>query len=251
MRFFAHLAYFGKEYHGWQVQENTTNTVQEIIQEAIFTISRIKTSIVGCGRTDTGVHALAYYIHFDSDFNWEGKEYKINSVLPPDIVFYKIIRVTASDHARFDAISRSYIYKIHTFKNPFKNNYSWYYRNGELNIDLLNTFAAMLINYKEFYPFCKSNSGVEHYQCDLSYAVWEKHATNAYTFSITSNRFLRGMVRLIVGAGILLNENKLTLSQVESALEEQRRMIRNLSAPPEGLYLDKILYPPHIQSKIE
>jgi tRNA pseudouridine38-40 synthase len=248
MRYFAQISYNGKNYNGWQIQKNSVQTIQAFIQEALFTISRIITPIVGCGRTDTGVHALDYFIHFDSPFSWEGMEYKLNRVLPIDIVIYQIRKVEKDSHARFDAISRTYQYKLHTYKNAFNSDKSFYYLFGNLDLNKLNEVCSMINQYEEFFPFCKSKSGVEHYKCKLGYALCKQISSSEYRFEIKANRFLRGMVRLIVGACLLVNEDKLTVNQIEDALINQSRLPRNLSVPPQGLYLTEITYPEGISS---
>jgi tRNA pseudouridine38-40 synthase len=246
MRFFAHLAYNGKNYNGWQIQKNRATTVQQVIQHALSTISQEKIDIVGCGRTDTGVHAANYFIHFDSDFDWIDKEYKLNRMLPTDIVIYKIAKVGIKDHARFDAESRSYTYKMHTYKDVFTDGLSYFYRTQKVDLKTLNDVASIFLNYKEFYPFCKSKSGVEHYKCDLYSVGWLGIDSTHFEFKVSANRFLRGMIRLMVGACLLVNEKKLSISQIELALEKQKRLPKSLSAPPEGLYLTKIIYPEKI-----
>lgn len=248
MRYFAHLSYNGKNYNGWQIQKNSTSTIQGIIEESLYTISRIKTPIVGCGRTDTGVHALNYFIHFDSLFDWIGLEYKLNRVLPSDIVVFKICQVTEGDHARFDAISRAYEYRLHTFKNAFINDVSYYYKRGDLDINKANEVCTLLKNYQEFFPFCKSRSGVEHYKCELTRALWKETRAGEYVLEVESNRFLRGMVRLIVGASILTSEGKIGLQQIRESMDKQCLMPKSLSAPPEGLALTKILYPERLMT---
>jgi tRNA pseudouridine38-40 synthase len=248
MRYFAHLSYNGKNYNGWQIQKNSDRTIQATIEEALFIVSRTKTPIIGCGRTDTGVHALQYFIHFDSDFAWNGLEYKLNKILPPDIVIYKINQVGEECHARFDALSRAYQYQLHTFKNAFNNEVSYFYKKGSFNLGKANKLCALIMDYEEFFPFCKSKSGVDHYKCNLKKANWTQRTSTDYVLDIEANRFLRGMVRLIVGACILVSEDKLTIDQVKNSLDNQVRLTKSLSAPPQGLFLKKIIYPQGITS---
>jgi tRNA pseudouridine38-40 synthase len=248
MRFFVHLAYNGKNYNGWQIQKNSVSTVQQVIQHALHILSREEISIVGCGRTDSGVHAADYFIHFDSDFDWIGQEYKLNRILPLDIVIYNIVKVGSEDHARFDAELRSYTYKMHTYKDVFQEGLSFFYRPREIDLEIMNEAATLFLNFTEFYPFCKSKSGVEHYKCDLISAFWIQLDASHYEFKVSSNRFLRGMIRLMVGACLLVNEKKLNLSEIQLAMEMQERLPKSLSAPPEGLYLSKIIYPEKISA---
>ena len=144
MRFFTQLSYNGSSYHGWQFQKNTISTVQGVLESALHTIGRKRIPIVGCGRTDAGVHASDYYFHFDDDSDWQGKEYKLNSLLPKDIAIKKINLVHEDAHARFDATRRTYHYHLHTFKNPFSLGMSYCYKKP-LDLSLLNEAASLIL----------------------------------------------------------------------------------------------------------
>ena len=246
MRYFAKISYDGTEYCGWQYQKNTILTVQQVIQEGLSKLLRDDFKILGCGRTDTGVHARGYFYHFDSeatlDIVWV--EDKINRVLPPSIATHKIIAVHDDAHARFDAYERSYIYRLRTTADPFDRRFAWYYPFGKLDINLMNEAANLLMTYDAFYPFCKISADVKTYICHLSKAKWAYDEENqVYEFHITSNRFLRGMIRLIVGMCIHLQRGRLKLDDVKKVMDDQSRLVMDYSVPPQGLCLIDIKYP--------
>lgn len=243
MRYFAHCAYKGGKYHGWQRQPNTSLTIQALLEQAFYTISRETIPIVGCGRTDSGVHASSYYFHFDNTkLNWTDRVYQLNAVLPYDISIYKIVEVAHNVHARFDANLREYEYYLHTYKNPFLLELSYHYKK-EINIAKLNQTAAILIGNKDFTTFCKVGSDVVNKFCDVSHACWEEIGPCKYRFTIRANRFLRGMVRMIVGMCLHVLEAHLTEEEVVEALENQKPLSKYWSVPAEGLYLSDVQYP--------
>jgi len=245
MRFAVRLAYNGYNYSGWQSQDNA-RTVQGEIEAILFKKFRQKISVLGCGRTDKGVHASDFVMHFDCDEDIsDGFIYHFNKMLPKDISFYSINKVDKDFHARFDAISRSYVYKINTIKNPFKPELSYYFPMIEnVNFEAMQNAANILLKYEEFFPFCKTNTDVKTMICHLSQSRWEKNKkTGEYFFHITSNRFLRGMVRLIVGMTINVGLGKMSLDELENALKMQKRLEMDWSVPAHGLYLNKIIYP--------
>lgn len=243
MRFFTQLSYNGSSYHGWQFQQNTISTIQGVLESALHTIGRKKIPIVGCGRTDAGVHASDYYFHFDDDSDWQGKEYKLNSLLPKDIAIKKINLVHEDAHARFDATLRTYHYHLHTFKDPFSLGMSYCYKQP-LDLSLLNEAAGLILEYQDFETFCKSGSDVENKRCDLFQSEWSADTNqHHYTYIISANRFLRGMVRLIVGMCINVNAEKIDLAEVKNALDNRELLSKSWSAPAEGLFLSEIKYP--------
>lgn len=244
MRYFAELAYNGSRYFGWQRQPKQIS-VQEELENAFSTILGQNIPVVGCGRTDTGVHAKQYFLHFDfaGDFP---KAFlpRINKFLPKDIVIFRIFSVQPEAHARFDASHRAYEYHIDFEKNPFGQETSYYYPFAkQLDFEQLQAAATLLLKYKEFYPFCKTKTDVKTMQCSLKQAEWVEDNTNKQLlFHIAANRFLRGMVRLIVGMCLNVGLGKLTLEEVKKAMDQQKRLPKSLSVPPQGLYLTDIRY---------
>ncbi|MBR9922725.1 MAG: tRNA pseudouridine(38-40) synthase TruA [Bacteroidetes bacterium] len=244
-RYFAELAYLGSNYHGWQIQPSQIS-VQSTIEHALQTILNTQIDIVGCGRTDTGVHAKQYYIHFDYEGELpEAFERRLNKFLPRDIVIYKIFPVDAEAHARFSATHRAYEYHISLRKDPFHQQTAWFYPYPEKpELEKLQEAARLLLSYHEFFPFCKSNTDVKTMECTLFRSEWEQSKDGqALVYHIAANRFLRGMVRLIVGMCMRVGEGKISLKSVKEALDHQKRLEKSWSAPPEGLFLTDIRYP--------
>jgi len=245
MRYFLTLAYRGTRYAGWQRQPDAPN-VQETLEQALATILRYPVAVTGCGRTDTGVHARYYVAHIDTEGALPSTFlYSLNSVLPPDIAVYAVAPVQPDAHARFDAYERSYEYRITLRKDPFVAETDWIYPRGrQLDLEKMQATAALFPLFSEFFPFCKTHSGVDNYACALTRSEWlaepEEHRL---TFHITSNRFLRGMVRLIVGACIQTGNGQFSVEEVRHALESQTPLKKNLSVPPQGLALTAVKYP--------
>ncbi|MCF8247731.1 MAG: tRNA pseudouridine(38-40) synthase TruA [Saprospiraceae bacterium] len=244
MRYFSELAYKGTNYHGWQRQLNAPS-VQQAIEEALSTILGTTIAVTGCGRTDTGVHASQYFLHFD----FEGKfpeEFlrRINKLLPSDVAIRSIYEVAADAHARFDAIRRSYEYHIVLDKNPFLTDTAWHFPFFEkLDWEKTQAAAALLLNYGEFQPFCKSNTDVHTMECTLFRSEWVlDKAARRMVFHVSANRFLRGMVRLIVGMTLNVGLGKVELSEVQDALERQVLLKKSWSVPAEGLFLTEVRY---------
>ena len=204
---------------------------------------RKQVSITGCGRTDTGVHARNFYFHFDADIDFTPLLYKLNSILPPDIVVHTVLQVHPEAHARFDATSRTYEYSLHEVKDPFLNGLSYYYRWEMINPELLQNAASLILEYEDFTSFCKSRTDVQHKKCHITESYWEKTAEGIWKYTIVSNRFLRGMVRLIVGMCLQVQRGKVLLDEVKWAMDHQTLLKRGWSVPPEGLYLTDIKYP--------
>lgn len=242
-RFFIEIAYDGSDYSGWQIQPNAV-TIQEKIQWALHVLKRENIEIVGCGRTDTGVHASQYFFHMDVD-TWNADlDYKANAILPKDIVWRNHFEVDENNHARFDAVKRSYTYFMHGKRDPFKHQYSSFVLGAnESWLNPMNEVAQLIMQHKSFFPFCKSNHDAKTLLCDISQANWRATDTNTLEFHITANRFLRGMVRLIVGSCIQVVQGNILLSEIEQALYEQYRLKRSYSAPANGLFLSAIQYP--------
>ena len=245
MRYFLSLSYRGTHYAGWQVQPNAPS-VQATLEAAISTILREKIDVTGCGRTDAGVHARFYVAHFDSEGALPPTFLNgLNSLLPKDVAVHDIKPVSPESHARFDAYERSYEYFVSLRKDPFSTETAWHYPlYARLDFDKMQETAALLPNYPAFFPFCKTDSGLEHYHCALKAAFWQKHPEeHQWVFHITANRFLRGMVRLIVGACVQVGRGQLQVADVKTALEEQKPLKKSLSAPPQGLLLTDVKYP--------
>ena len=245
MRYFANLAYNGTNYFGWQRQNNAIS-VQQVIEEALSTILRQDMAITGCGRTDTGVHASQYFIHFDFEGEFPpGFLSRINKYLPTDIVIYSVFPVADEAHARYDAFKRSYEYHIVFHKTPFYSNTTYYFPfASQLDLERMQEAATLLLSYQEFYPFCKSNTDVKTMKCELQRAEWvHEEEEKKLIFHISANRFLRGMVRLIVGMSLNIGLDKISLQDLKTAMDTQTRLKKSLSAPPQGLFLTQIQYP--------
>lgn len=245
MRYFLTLSYRGTRYAGWQIQPNAP-TVQATLETALSTILRQKIEITGCGRTDTGVHASYYIAHFDAEGALPPTFLNgLNSILPEDIAIHDIQLVQPEAHARFDAFERAYEYHFSLQKNPFKTETAWFYPQfALLDFEKMQETAALLPQYSAFFPFCKSNSGLEHYNCVLKSAFWEQRPDDQeWVFHIRANRFLRGMVRLIVGACVQVGRGQLQVDDIKNALEAQKSLKKSLSAPPTGLFLTDVKYP--------
>ena len=241
MRYFIELSYQGKNYHGWQIQPDVI-TVQEKLNKAVSTIFQLNIEVVGAGRTDTGVHASQMFAHFDLDKELKGDiPHKLNSVLPPDIVVHNVFTVVDEKHARFDAISRSYEYKVWLGRNPFLLDFSWQIHSQNLNIDLMNEAASLLLEYTDFQTFSKVKTDVYTYNCDVTEAIWKQNGKEL-TFYISANRFLRNMVRAIVGTLVDVGLGKITKAEFRQIIESKSRSNAGLSVPAKGLFLTKIKY---------
>lgn len=243
MKYFLELMYDGTAYAGWQRQKNAL-TVQQVLEDRISRILQIETPITGCGRTDAGVHARSYIAHLESGTVLDDQFlHRMNSFLPSDIAISRIILVTDDAHARFDATERSYVYFLHFKKNPFLDSYSFYYRRAaNYPLDMLNHFSQALLNFTDFQSFAKVHSDVHHHRCDLRKCLW-KETEYGYELHITSDRFLRGMVRLITGACLRYAEGKITIADLESAMKSGAQIKRSWSVPAHGLSLTDIKYP--------
>lgn len=240
MRYFIYISYNGKNYHGWQIQKNAV-TVQSTIQDVISKILGKSTDIVGSGRTDTGVHAKSQVAHFDVNKEVDNDFiYRVNAFLPQDISINSVNQVVDNSHARFDAISREYIYKIHDLKSPFVDGLSTFY-NKKINMDLINEACSTIMKNSDFQSFSKVKTEVKNFNCIISHASIRRK-NNFYLFKFCANRFLRGMVRALVGTLLQLNEGKINLKEFKLIFEKKNREYAGPSAPPYGLYLNKVNY---------
>lgn len=241
MRYFIELAYNGKNYHGWQIQPHAIS-VQEKINKAISTILRKEINIVGAGRTDSGVHASQMFAHFDVETPLNNNfSYKLNAILPDDIVIFRTQLVHDDAHTRFDALSRSYEYKIWLGRNPFLLDTTWQLHHQQLNIELMNKAATTLYDYEDFECFSKVKTDVHTFNCTVTKAEWVKNG-NELTFHISANRFLRNMVRAIVGTLIDVGLEKITVDDFKKIIESKNRSKAGVSVPAKGLFLTKVIY---------
>lgn len=241
MRYFIELAYKGTNYHGWQIQPDA-DSVQETLNKALSTLLKSTIDLVGAGRTDTGVHAKQMFAHFDFDNEIDSKQlvHKLNSFLPKDIVIFDITKVADASHARFDATKRTYEYHIHIMKDAFENDSSFQYQ-IPLNIDKMNEACQILFEHNNFECFSKVNTDVHTFNCVIFEANWKQEA-NKIVFTISADRFLRNMVRAIVGTMINIGTGKINLSDFEKIIESKDRSQAGFSVPAHGLYLTKIEY---------
>ena len=248
MRYFIQFSYHGKAYHGWQNQPNAI-TVQQVLEQAFATLLRTKVSLMGAGRTDAGVHAKQMYAHFEGVeiFDTADLVYKLNALLPHDIAVQQIIEVDNEAHARFDAISRTYEYLIVQDKNPFYEDGAHYVKHP-LAIDRMNEAAALLMQHTDFECFSKSNTDVHTYLCSIQKAVWSQK-DDLLIFTITADRFLRNMVRAIVGTLLNVGVGKSNLTDVKAIINSKDRSKAGVSVPAKGLYLTQVIYPEHIIPK--
>jgi tRNA pseudouridine38-40 synthase len=243
MRYFLELAYNGTRFSGWQRQPNAPS-VEERIEDAFKLILRQSIELVGCGRTDTGVHAGYYVAHFDFEGVFpESFLQRANKMVGQDIVLKNIKSVHGEAHARFDAYSRSYEYHISFVKNPFSTEIEWFFPLYKtLNTHLMQEATEILRGYEDFEPFCKTNSDAKTMKCQLSRAEWVFEGDKA-VFHISANRFLRGMVRLIVGACVNVGLGQMSLEDLKTAMDEQSTLQKSYSVPPTGLFLTEVKYP--------
>ena len=247
MRYFIEFSYNGKAYHGWQFQPNAIS-VQQVLEEALSKLLRAKISVMGAGRTDAGVHALQMFAHFvaEDEFDIESIVFKLNCYLPKDIAIHNIFKVNEKGHARFSAKSRTYNYRISNKKNPFASDFA-YHVYFSLDIEKMNEACDILLQYKDFQCFSKTNTDVKTYHCDIKEAHW-KLENDEFIFTITADRFLRNMVRAIVGTMIEIGLGKMEVSHLHQVIESKNRSEAGFSVPANGLYLTKIVYPDTIKT---
>ncbi|WP_346861108.1 tRNA pseudouridine(38-40) synthase TruA [uncultured Draconibacterium sp.] len=242
-RYFLQLSYKGTNYHGWQIQPNAIS-VQEVMEDALSKILREKIAVVGAGRTDTGVHASYFILHFDAENKVPENldlVYKLNSFLPSDIAVQKVWPVNQELHARFSATSRTYHYFISRQKNPFTTKISYTYLKP-LDIDKMNEAAQLLFNYEDFTSFSRLHTDVKTNNCKIMQAEW-RDEENQLVFVIKADRFLRNMVRAIVGTLLEVGKGKLSINEFCQIIENKDRGLAGASAPAQGLFLVDIGYP--------
>jgi tRNA pseudouridine38-40 synthase len=240
-RYFIEIAYKGTNYHGWQIQENA-NSVQAETNKAISTLLQEKIVVTGAGRTDTGVHAKQLFAHFDYSAAFDTSKflYKINNFLPDDISCKSLEKVDDEKHARFSAISRTYEYRITNTKNPFLIDSAYFFPH-HLDVKLMNAAAKELLKFTDFSCFSKSNTDTFTNDCEITEAFWREE-NKQLIFTISSNRFLRNMVRAIVGTLIEIGQRKIQLDDIEKIVNSKDRGNAGQSVPAHGLYLTGIKY---------
>ncbi|PCI95060.1 MAG: tRNA pseudouridine(38-40) synthase TruA [Flavobacteriales bacterium] len=244
-RYFLELKYDGTNYHGWQVQQNA-NSVQAEINKALSTLLQAEIMVTGAGRTDTGVHAKQLYAHFDTTVNFEMDKihFKLNNFLPDDISCASITKVKDDAHARFDATARTYEYWITPNKNPFLSNKAYHFPHT-LDIDLMNKAGEETLKHTDFSCFSKSNTDTFTNDCNITIAHWDVK-NDCLVFTITANRFLRNMVRAIVGTMLDIGQQRIKIGDLKRIINSKDRSKAGTSAPAHGLYLIDVKYPKEI-----
>lgn len=242
MRYFIKLSFNGKNYHGWQVQENA-HAVQAELDQALSVLLKEQINTTGCGRTDTGVHAKVFYVHFDTVASLEKKEdfiHHLNCMLPHDIAIHDLIQVADDAHARFDAVSRTYEYFLYHEKDPFLKE-SAYFFPYQSDLEKMNHACSILKEYDDFSCFSKTRTQVKTNICKIKDANWRKENSQTI-FRISADRFLRNMVRAIVGTMLEIGEHKITEQDFRNIIEGKSRSEAGFSVPAQGLYLVDVKY---------
>jgi len=242
MRYFIWFGYDGTHYHGWQIQPNGI-TVQSELQRCLSLLLRDEIDVVGAGRTDAGVHARRMAAHFDIDQSLDTPLIvkKLNGLLPQDIAVYDIEQVADDLHARFSATSRTYHYYVHTQKSPFLRNYSLQIH-YQLDYELMNEAGRILMEYDDFGAFCKAGSDVKTTICHVTHAQWHQTSPTEWYFEITANRFLRNMVRAVVGTLVEVGRGRMTLDDFRQVIEGKQRTQAGESMPAQALFLEDVTY---------
>jgi tRNA pseudouridine38-40 synthase len=242
VRYFIELQYDGAAYFGWQRQPDTA-TVQGTIEAKLSMLRGTPTEIVGAGRTDTGVNASFYTAHFDSDTTVDCQQlaYKLNKVLPADIAIIRIYEVEETKHARFDARQREYTYFLTPRKSPFRRYSAWHYT-ADINIDMMNEAAAKLLEHDDFTSFAKLNSNNKTNICHITHAEWRVESDGTLRFTIRADRFLRNMVRAIVGTLVDVGRGKYSVAEFEDIIVSRDLSRSSAGAPACGLFLSDVRY---------
>jgi tRNA pseudouridine38-40 synthase len=248
-RYFLELAYKGANYSGFQIQENATSIQQEV-EKALGTFFRSPIELTGSSRTDGGVHALQNFFHFDYEGTIEKRNlYNINAILPPDIVLNNFYPVAPEAHCRFDATSREYRYYIYRVKNPFLADRAWFYP-YTLDREKLKAAADLILSCQDFTSFAKRNSQVKTFVCSILDSAWEEHETGL-VYRVRANRFLRGMVRGLVGTMVQVGRGKLSVEEFGGVLEKRDNQLADFSAPGHGLFLYRVHFPVSVVVPVE
>jgi tRNA pseudouridine38-40 synthase len=249
-RYFLTLSYDGSFFNGWQIQKNTPHTVQQVLEEKLSMLLREEVKVTGCGRTDTGVNARNYVAHFDCskkvpDAGNKDLIYKLNTVLHPAVAVQDIRKVGAGAHARYDAMQRVYHYNILRRKDPFRQRYCWFLH-GELDFSKMNSAALLLAGKQDFNSFSKLHAQSRTPVCTITVARWLFSGPDEWRFMISADRFLRGMVRAIVGTLVLVGRNKITVDEFRQIIEARNRQAAGGNAPANGLFFAGVRYPDSI-----
>ena len=249
MRYFMDLEFDGTAYSGWQIQPHSPS-VQQTLEEALALFLRSKVEVTGAGRTDAGVHAAQMIAHFDLDApqDPEWMLHKLNGILPPDIAVHNIYPVRPDAHARFDAVARTYKYYVTLYKSAFQRGYSWYMVN-EPDFELMNQAACLLLKTVDFTSFSKLHTDTKTNDCHVTEAYWKPMDDGRWVFTITADRFLRNMVRAIVGTLMEVGRHRMTVDEFSSVIDKKDRCSAGDSAPAQGLFLYRIDYPDDIYLK--
>jgi tRNA pseudouridine38-40 synthase len=241
MRFLFQISYLGTNYHGWQSQNNATG-VQEIVEKILSTILREDVAIVGSGRTDTGVHCAKQFFHADIEkpFDKDKLIIQLNSYLPKDIAIHRIHQIKPNASARYDAFERTYQYHITQIKDPLRTGLS-YYCFKSLDVSTMNKAASLLLGTHDFECFSKVKTDVNHFLCDIKTAKWNQKK-ELLVFTITANRFLRGMVRAVVGTLLDVGAGKISMKEFQEIIKSKDRKKAGMNVPPDGLFLTDVKY---------
>jgi tRNA pseudouridine38-40 synthase len=245
MRFFLHIAYNGYNYRGWQRQVSAVS-VQECLEDSLSLIFKQKITCIGCGRTDAMVHASQFFVHFDIEHSFEfDLIYRLEKSLPHDIVVFDVFQMkNGTEHTRFDALERSYTYFVHTDKDPFLHTLSAYYEYTQLNFDIMKKASQLLLKYTEYSAFCYTPDRHNTTICTITdVQIFSNINRNRIKFHISANRFLKGMIRIIIGKLLEVGAGRLSLTDFEDLLISKKREKRLNPAYPQGLYLSKVIYP--------
>jgi len=240
-RYFIEVSYKGTAYSGFQIQQNAIS-IQSEVEYALSLVMRNKISLTGSSRTDAGVHALQNYFHFDiPNLISPNIIYNLNSILSRDIAVLSIKKVDDDAHSRFNALSRAYVYYLHSYKNPLLEDRSWYYP-YPLDLVVLNQAADIIKKTRDFTAFSKKNSQVKTFICGIEESEWKK-IEDGYIYNVKANRFLRGMVRGLVGTMLMVGKGKINLEEFRSIIESKDPSKADFSTPAHGLFLKSVLYP--------
>jgi len=245
MRYFIHLAYDGTNYKGWQRQKSTRKTIQETIEQSLFNLFKKEVTVFGCGRTDAGVHSSQYVLHINlEEAPSFDLKFRLNKNLPDAIAIFEIIEVNEKAHCRYDAVARTYDYFIHWKKDPVLFRHSSFYDGLDLDFDLMRKAATLILRTKDFRPLCKQPDLYDNTLCQISKSeLFVNEEQGRLRFTITSNRFLRGMVRYCVFFLLEVGRGRMTLEEFEEILNQENILFKKKPALPNGLFLSKIEYP--------
>jgi tRNA pseudouridine38-40 synthase len=239
-RYFIEVCYKGTNYSGFQVQQNA-NSIQAEIEKALEIFYKRKFELTGSSRTDAGVHALQNFFHFDTDAALKNDTYNLNAILPDDIVVKQILKVNDEAHCRFDALSREYHYHIYQHKNPFLQGRA-YFVPYKIDLPLLQQAAAEIMNHTDFTSFSKRNTDVKTFECSIYTSEWVREA-DCLIYKVKSNRFLRGMVKGLVGTMLLVGKKRISMDDFKAIIEAKDCIMADFSVPPDGLFLVEVAYP--------